>query len=149
MRGYDIDKYINKKFGNLTLIENLHKIDKNNSKLAIFKCDCGNIKELVFTQVLAGDVKSCGCNQGKLSKKAKQKQRKNILEFNKNKTSKVNKTGKTGISKSNGKYRVRIQINGKGIHLGYFDNIDDAIAARKVAEEKYFKPILDKYEGNN
>lgn len=27
-----------------------------------------------------------------------------------------------------------------------FNNIEDAIKARKEAEEKYFKPILDKYK---
>lgn len=29
---------------------------------------------------------------------------------------------------------------------GYFDKLEDAIKARKNAEEKYFKPILDKYK---
>ena len=37
-------------------------------------------------------------------------------------------------------------INGKSIHLGYFDTLEKAIKARKEAEEKYFKPILEKYK---
>ena len=32
---------------------------------------------------------------------------------------------------------------------GSFTNKADAIKVRKEAEEKYFKPILDKYEGEN
>lgn len=58
MRGYNIDSYVGKKFNKLTLIKNLNKIDKHNSKLALFMCDCGNVKELVFTQVLKGRIKA-------------------------------------------------------------------------------------------
>ena len=37
--------------------------------------------------------------------------------------------------KSNGKYKAYIKINNKQKHLGYFDNLEDAIKARKGAEE--------------
>ncbi len=147
MRGYNIDDYIGKRFNHLILIKNLNKLDKNNSKLALFKCDCGNTKELVFTQVLNGEVTSCSCrNRGKNSNLASDDIRKKHIEFYKNKTQKNNNTGYTGISHINKKYRVRIQINHKSIHVGYFDNLQDAIKARKVAEEKYFKPVLEKYK---
>ena len=137
MRGYNIDDYINHKFNKLTLIKNLNKIDKNNSKLASFKCECGNVKELVFTQVLHGEIKSCGCEQGNLSKEQLKSQCISSLKFV---TSNLH-----GITKVKDKYRARIQVHGKSIHLGYFNKLEDAIKARKDAEEKYFKPILDKY----
>ena len=38
-------------------------------------------------------------------------------------------------SKSNNKYKAYIKIDGKQKHLGYYDNLDDAIKARKQAEE--------------
>lgn len=139
MRGYNIDDYIGKKYNHLTLIKNLNKLDKYNSKLALFKCDCGNEKELVFTQVLNGDVKTCGCKQGYLTKSARNKQHNSLINFHTNKTMKNNKTGYTGISLVNGRYRVRIQINHKSKHIGYFNNLEEAIRARKIAEEKYFK----------
>lgn len=59
---------------------------------------------------------------------------------------KITKPVILGISKVNDKYRVRINIDKKTVHVGYFDNVEDAIKARKKAEEKYFKPILDKYK---
>ena len=31
---------------------------------------------------------------------------------------------------------------------GYFEQLKDAIIARKKAEEKYYKPILEKYSYN-
>lgn len=50
-----------------------------------------------------------------------------------------NKTGIKGIDKiSNGKYSARIMINYKTIYLGCFENINDAVKARKDAEKKYF-----------
>lgn len=149
MRGYNIDDYIGKSFNHLTLIKNLNKLDKRNSKLALFKCDCGNIKELVFTQVLSGEITSCSCqNKGKNSNLTSADVRKKHIEFYRNKTQKNNSTGYTGISRINNKYRVRIQVNHESKHIGYFDNLQDAINARKSAEEKYFKPILKKHKKN-
>ena len=48
--------------------------------------------------------------------------------------------GINGISycKSRKKYEVNLTNNNKKFHLGYYDNLEDAIAARKEAEEKYF-----------
>ena len=120
MRGYNIDEYINKKFNHLTLIKNLKKIDKNNSKLALFKCDCGNIKELVFAQVLNNKVRSCGCIQGHKSLESNLKTCNSLINFYKTSTAKNNKTGYTGITFYNGKYRVRIQKDKKSIHLRLF-----------------------------
>ena len=51
-----------------------------------------------------------------------------------------NTSGITGISwfsKTN-QWRVYITVNKKFIHIGLFDNFDDAVKARKEAEEKYF-----------
>ena len=47
-----------------------------------------------------------------------------------------NTSGICGVSwhKKNQKWVVQIQARGKNIHLGYFDNIEDAAAARKAAE---------------
>lgn len=51
-----------------------------------------------------------------------------------------NTSGVTGVSfnKSHNKWYAGISENGNRHNLGYFDNFDDAVAARKAAEEKYF-----------
>ena len=57
-------------------------------------------------------------------------------------------TGVTGVSKTKEKgrrYRAAITIEGKKIELGRFKTLKQATLARKAAEEKYYKPILDQY----
>ena len=51
-----------------------------------------------------------------------------------------NTSGITGVDwiKSLQKWRARIKANNKEIHLGVFENFEDAVEARKEAEEKYF-----------
>lgn len=60
--------------------------------------------------------------------------------------SKVNTSGYCGVAyeKRIGKWRTYIYFNNKMIHIGYYDNQEDAIKARKEAETKYHKPILEK-----
>ncbi len=51
-----------------------------------------------------------------------------------------NTSGHTGVywNKQNSKWRALIMHNRKLIHLGYFTDIEDAIAARKAAEKLYW-----------
>ncbi len=52
---------------------------------------------------------------------------------------KNNTSGVTGVhwSKLSGKWSAYIQLEGKRMHLGFFTDKSDAIAARKAAEIKY------------
>lgn len=60
------------------------------------------------------------------------------------KISKNNTSGAKGVYiMPNGKFRVKIQIKRKSIHIGVFDTFEEAKKARIEAEEKYFKPYLD------
>ena len=49
---------------------------------------------------------------------------------------KNNRSGYIGVSKMTGrnKWRAQIGVNGKTLNLGHFDDIKDAIRARKIAE---------------
>lgn len=50
-----------------------------------------------------------------------------------------NKSGKSGVSwdKPLGKWKVGISVNNKNIYLGYYHNLQEAIAVREKAEIKY------------
>ena len=59
------------------------------------------------------------------------------------KLSKNNTSGVKGVVRYRNKWHAQIMVNGKNIHLGYYDKMEDAIEARRKGEEKYFKPILE------
>lgn len=63
----------------------------------------------------------------------------------KSKLHKGNTSGHKGVIwlESRKKWRAYIGYKGKQIHLGNFDSKEDAIKARKKAEEKYHKPYLE------
>jgi hypothetical protein len=58
---------------------------------------------------------------------------------------KNNKTGCNGVHKFGDKWRARINIGIKNVSLGLFNNLDDAIKARKEAEIKYFGEFSSLY----
>lgn len=62
-------------------------------------------------------------------------------ENNKNQCMKLNNTsGVTGVSfdKNTNKWNAYITVNYKRINVGYYKSFEDALRARKEAEEKYF-----------
>lgn len=125
---------------------------------SLCRCICGKEK-LVNSQMLtSGRSKSCGCRRAESQTMAqvcgKQKGQK-IMDTIHNQglaaayiDRKINKnsgTGVTGVSQfKNGTYRAHIMINHRQIHLGSYKKLEDAIAARKAAEEKYFRPLEEK-----
>lgn len=61
-------------------------------------------------------------------------------ENNKNSTiSKTNKSGVTGVhfDKGTSKFRVQISLKNKTKHIGVYSDFNQAVKARKKAEEKY------------
>ena len=59
-----------------------------------------------------------------------------------------NTSGQKGVywNKAAKRWISRIKFKGKYIYLGRYVDKQDAINARLEAEEKYFKPILEKYK---
>ena len=55
------------------------------------------------------------------------------------KTAKDNTSGMRGVRMFRGMYRVNIQKNKNRIEVGSFDNLEDAIFARKIAEKVLYK----------
>lgn len=160
------NKYIDltgKKFNRLTVLC-LGERNSNNQIQWKCKCDCGNIVLATTTYLKTGHTKSCGClarekASNNLKKqnfvKAREQYRKDnflvegtsLALINSKKLRKNNSTGVNGVywHKQAKRYVARITISGKDIYLGCFSKLEEARKARLQAEEKYFKPILDKY----
>ena len=60
------------------------------------------------------------------------------------KTYTSNTSGRKGVYKVGNKYRAKINVETREIHLGMYDTIEEAIKVREQAEIKYFKDFRNK-----
>lgn len=141
---------VGKRFGKLTVLKDTGKRYRTKSgsanRIYLCSCDCGNVVEVQGKMLIAEKTRSCGCLFDEWLKN-------DFVESTKitaltMKKSTLNTSGYKGVSYTKKTKKWKASITFKGIHhyLGSFSNKQDAIDARKEAEEKYFKPILDKYE---
>ncbi|WP_195264571.1 AP2 domain-containing protein [Clostridium sp. 1001275B_160808_H3] len=145
------------KIGRLTVLEEVNKkVEKYYYKC---KCDCGNIKVIEADLLTTEKTKSCGClgTENALNKQkiALGKYREKYLlegtslaNISREKPIKSNTSGITGVTwdKSKGKWMAQIVFKGKSYYLGRYENKEDAVKARKEAEEKLHKEFLRKLE---
>lgn len=146
------EKVVGKKFGKLRVLESTD-ISKNGDILYKCQCDCGNIV-LRKQRSLFDDVES-SCefcfkdNTRKAWEVLNEEERKEgtILFALNSKIRKDNKSGRKGViwEKRRKKWMSFITLKGKRKHIGYFDNYEDAVAAREEAEKEYFEPVLERY----
>lgn len=138
------EKHIGEKYGELTILEIVSKKEKG--LFAKCLCSCGNETVSKLSAILNGTITSCG-----------HESRKNV-EVTKDyfitdgtlltsidgrrKVNKNSSTGYTGISKGTKGYRAYIYFRRKQYNLGTFKTLEEAIEARKEAEQKYYEPIL-------
>lgn len=138
-------------YGELTVLRYSHNDPTSRSPIWFCRCTCGVEKPIHGYALEHGYYKSCGCKRDEkrdaglkkhIKKDAVKGTRKSALKA---KLHVSNKSGHKGVAwiDSRQKWRAYIGYKGKQISLGYFDNKDDAISARKNAEEKYHKPHLN------
>ena len=157
-------KLIGNVYNELTVIDDLGTNFKDNARIIVCECSCGNIKKYRANSVRTGNAKSCGCLKSKIASEngknmairtkdflekdtVEKGTRLSNININK-KVSKSNTSGKTGVafSKSKQKWQAYIYLKRKQFNLGYFDKKEDAIKARLKAEEEYFVPVLEKHK---
>lgn len=145
---------IKKKFGKLTVIDTTIK---NKKTKCLCLCDCGNKIWVNADSLKNGHTSSCGCYQKEkalnnnshyLEKYRKENhiEKTNLGRLNSSKN-KNNKSGFRGVYWHSQKQKWVAKLNFQGkTHRKEFYSIDDAIKYHEELEEKYFKPILDKYK---
>lgn len=141
-----LKSHVGERFGKLIVIEELH------GGRVKTQCDCGNIKIVNKAHLLLGNITSCGCNATaehlcKITE-ANRVDGTNLLLIKDSKPSKRNTSGVRGVSykSKKGKWEASICVQGKTHYLGMYGTLEQAAAARKAAEEKYYKPLLDKWK---
>ncbi len=131
--------FVGKRFGRLTVAAYEEK--RAGMHRWRCKCDCG--KETVVGQTLlqTGKTKSCGCIQAEVYREnLKLIGGTSIVALEKSKTLRAtNTSGHTGVywDKRTGKWIARITFKGKAYGLGSYENIEDAVKARRGGEEMH------------
>ena len=145
------------RIGRLTVLEEVKK--ENNKYYYRCQCECGNIKIIEADLLTTKKTRSCGCfgieNALDKQKLALEKFKEKYLvggtslaSINREKPIKSNTSGVTGVTwdKSKEKWMAQIIFKGKSYHLGRYEKFEDAVKARKEAEEKLHKEFLRKLE---
>lgn len=115
---------------------------------------CGKVFKTRWNYIKKSEIekcKECTWNKGHKTLEEARVFETNVIsimpnrELNKNNTS-----GHTGVSwnKTKGKWVARIQFQKNMYYLGAFENIDDAIKARKEAEKEIYGNFLEWYSQN-
>lgn len=142
------NEMVGERFGKLVVLSPI-KVNKVTQWLCI--CDCGEKTIVTKGNLLLNHTRSCGC----LRKQPLRIEQARICfsgtNIEKIKTITPYKNSKTGCRgvlyrKDIHKYAVSIRLRGKLMHLGFFVKLTEAIEARRTAEEKYYKPIIELYK---
>lgn len=142
------------KYGRLTVKE-YAGLDKFKVALWLCRCDCGEEIVVQGANLRNGLTKSCGCLKWEMNAAdMPERKKKDIVDgtslgkIQSKVNPKNNTSGHKGVSRHSklNKWVANISFQGERIYLGLFDELEDAIEARKKAEEIYFKPIIEKYK---
>lgn len=127
---------------------------KNGKSLWKCECKCGNTCYHTTTELRVHKPQSCGCVQREMAKglaplagKRRTLANGSCANSFESKKSKANTSGIKGVShyKKSDKWRAQIRYAGKCYHLGLYEDIEEAAAARRDAED-YVKENFDSPE---
>lgn len=148
---------VGQRFGKLKVIKRDGASNNGQAKW-MCQCDCGNTITVLGPSLRGGKTKSCGCllpvDQQVKDVHRHVKENLTIDNVNvpslKRKVPSNNKTGVKGVyeRQRNGKlkYEAYITLRKKQHYLGTFDNLKDAVAARKRAEKQIHQPYIKEME---
>lgn len=161
------NSYVGKIYENLEIIKFAgYKTTKSNLKngkvryqnypVMLCKCKlCEKNSEIELRHILSGDATKCkNCRDKKFVKSGN-----DIISTSsingtsviaidgRRKKNKNNSSGYNGISTTeSGKYRAYINFKRKQYHLGVYEDKEDALAARKLAEQKIYGDFIEWYK---
>lgn len=129
------------RFGRLVVIERAGS--KNGKAYWLCKCDCGKTVTVNGQTLRSGGVKSCGCLRKENSPSYRDGTNAVIKA-----TSVNNGSGVRGVfltKNPNLRYEAYLAFKGKVVLRKCFATLEEAALARKEAEEKYFKPLIEQW----
>lgn len=156
-RAQAASEYIGAQFGFLEVTGFAGFKMSSGANIPVMRCickKCGNETEIPLARLKAGQATQCaGCGRQNLA--AGRKIIKNACVDNTNVIDilpgrKINKNSVTGINgvsfcQGTGKYRAYIVFRRRQYHLGVYDKIEDAAAARDAGEEHLYGDFIKWY----
>ena len=159
-----------RRYGRLTVCREIKQAEKSRRHYWLCRCDCGKEKTVEESHLKTGHTKSCGCYRKELPSSrridltGRQFGRLKVLEEadNSNRTGEywkcvcscgrlievskeslcAGKTKSCGCLQAETRLGAAVGFQGKVYNLGTVVNLEDAVAARKKAEEELYEPFL-------
>ena len=148
-----------RRFGRWEVLEKTSE-RRNSQIMYLCRCACGKERLVDANSLTRGKSRSCGCLRSDIVSDMDDNRklgREALIRMNVdgtiissiNEKRKVNKnsgTGVRGVCHFNGKYRAYISLRRNRQYLGIFDTLAAATTARKEAETRLYKPVIDKWK---
>ncbi len=139
-------------FGKITVLERSESKRKRGDRMVVewkCKCECGNIVYRTTDQLTNEKNRMCAdcAHQNSVKqafKSAGFEQGTQVTKISEMKMTSANTSGCRGVywHKKQQKWVARLKFKGKLMNFGSFFDFDDAVNARKNAEQKYFGAFL-------
>lgn len=125
--------YVGRQFGRWVVLD---EEKRGKAYFCLCRCDCGTTRWVRKGNLKDGKSRSCGCGKTKNNEEL-YIDAVSLRQLGNSRPYKTNKLGVRGVSMQKGKYRAQICKHGKQYELGCFSTLEEAIAARREAEEQY------------
>ena len=146
------DFLVGRRFGKLEVIGLSEKRGPRGARTVPLwecRCECGNITYKATDTLANSEVSMCNDCAGlyaaeKMREKAGYVDGTQISRLTSTKLSAANTSGCRGVyfDKKTGMWRARLKFKGKLMNFGSYKDFDDAVKARKAAEDEYFGEYL-------
>ncbi len=147
------ENLIGRRFGKLEVIGRSDKRGSRGARTVPLwecRCECGAICYKATDTLTNPEVSMCNDCAGKyatskMREKAGFVDGTQISRITSDKLIATNTSGCRGVyfDKRSGKYRARLKFKGKIMDFGSYANFEDAVKARKAAEQEYYGEFLE------
>ena len=153
------ENLVGKRFGKLEVIGLSDKRGSRGARTVPLwecKCDCGNVTYKATDTLTNPDLNMCNECVGKyatsiMREKAGYANGTQISRIKSDKLIATNTSGCRGVylDRKTGRWRARLKFKGKLMNFGSYENFEDAVKARKEAEQRYYGEFLEEISLSN
>lgn len=148
-KNYAFADIAGRRFHRLTALYPLKERDPKKSVIWHCKCDCGNEVDVPYNNLVYCNMRSCGCQKKEHDKKLgtflTHVAGTSLDMLKSQKIPANNTTGAKGVYFIKGKWVAKIVFQKKQYYLGNYTSFEDAVQARKDAEEMINTGTVEHY----